>query len=277
MEHLNNPIYAWGGEAQALTRAIQSVTAHIANHPQIEGAGPKRKRYQSAGGVAILSLRGPMMTGVPQEIEDWFGVTDTKRFARTVEMAAEDKEVNSICICVNSPGGSVEGLTTLADAVNYAAGMKNVVGTVNGMSASAAYYAISGANTIFANRMDLVGSIGTRLTVYDYSEAFADAGIKPVVIDTGEFKSMGEPGTPITDAQKDEFQRLVDGYFSDFRQVVQRGRGMSDAGFEQVSDGRLFFAEEARGLGLIDGIGRPADVIKQMQTAIAARRRIAQL
>jgi signal peptide peptidase SppA len=277
MEHLNNPVYSWAGDWRTLANTIAAVTQHIVSNSRIESAGPKRKGYQSIGGVGLISLRGPMMTGVSPEIEDWFGVTDTQRLARTVERAADDSAIDSICICVNSPGGSVEGLTTLADAVKYAASKKHVVGAVNGMAASAAYYAIAGAQTIYAGRMDLVGSIGTRLTVYDYSEAFADAGIKPVVIDTGEYKSMGEPGTEITDAHKAEFQRLVDGYFADFRRVVQYGRGMTDAGFEMVSDGRLFFAEDARGLGLVDGVSKVSDVITQMQTAIAARRRIAQL
>jgi protease-4 len=125
--------------------------------------------------------------------------------------------------------------------------------------------------------MDLIGSIGTRLTVYDYSEAFANAGIKPVVIDTGEYKSMGEPGTEITDAHKAEFQRLVDGYFADFRQVVQRGRGLSDQSFEAIGDGRLFFAEESTRNGLIDGILKVSDVLNSMQAANAARRRIASI
>lgn len=278
MQHLNNPVYSWAGDERVLTETIASITRYMisAGPFAVEGAATRRP-YNNYGGVALLSLRGPMMSGVPQEIEDVFGVTDTRRFARAVEIAADDKEVDSILIVANSPGGSVDGLTAVADAMAYATQAKNVVAVVNGMAASAAYYAISQAHTIHAGRMDLIGSIGTRLTVYDYSQAFENAGIKPVVIDTGEYKSMGETGTEITDAHKAEFQRLVDGYFADFREVVQRGRGMTSESFEAVSDGRLFFADESMRMGLIDGISTVSNMLKSIQTANAARRRVASL
>jgi signal peptide peptidase SppA len=278
MEHLNNPVYAWGGDANALTAIIKGVTDYIISEgPFYVESAATRRPYNVYGGVAVLHLRGPMMSGVPQEVEQIFSVTDTRRFARSLEVAADDKEVDSVAIIVNSPGGSVDGLNEIADAMQSVMRQKNVVAMVNGMAASAAYYAIAQAQTIYAGRMDLIGSIGTRLTVYDYSEAFANAGIKPVVIDTGEYKSMGEPGTEITDAHKAEFQRLVDGYFADFRQVVQRGRGLSDQSFEAIGDGRLFFAEESMRNGLIDGILKVSDVLNSMQAANAARRRIASI
>lgn len=277
MEHLNNPIYAWGGDVAALTRIIEAVTQHKIS-AQVEAARPSaRQSYFNAGGVAVMNLVGPMIPGVGAEIEQYFGVTDTKRLTRSVQEATADESVESILFRVNSPGGSVDGLDRLGDAVAAAVNVKPVAAVVDGMAASAAYYTVAQAHTIYAGRRDLVGSIGTRLTVYDYSEAFQNAGIKPVVIDTGEYKSMGERGTPITDEHKAEFQRLVDGYFADFRDVVVRGRGMTAEGFEKIGDGRLFFADESRGLGLIDGISDVTNVLNSMQTANAARRRVRSL
>src|SRR5690606_22789828 len=135
-----------------------------------------------------------------------------------------------------------------------AAQVKPVIAQVDGIAASAAYWAASQATTISAGRMDMVGSIGVRMMLYDFSGMFDQAGIRAIPLDTWQFKSAGAMVTEVTKAQQAYFQGLVDDNFSEFRKAVQMGRGLNDAQFDAVGDGRIFTAPDSVQLGLIDRV-----------------------
>lgn len=205
------------------------------------------------GNLALITMKGPMI----KEAGFWarYGIAGTRDTAQAIQAAAMDDEVESILWVIDSPGGSVDGLIDLAETVKQAKQRKPVIVQVDGMMASAALYAAAHATAIYAGPRDLIGSIGTRIMLYDYSEMFAKDGIKAIPIDTGEHKSAGAVGTEITETQKAEFQRIVDGYYADFIQTVEEGRKISHETLNMLADGRVFFAnEEPLSHGLIDGI-----------------------
>lgn len=245
----------------------------------VEDANRDGLPVQQRGNTAIVPLMGPMMktTGF---LGRFLGLTSTAEVTQAIEAAGADEEVDQVVLLIDSPGGSVAGLSELGDAVARVAADKEVIAQVDSMAASAAYYVAARASKIYSGRMDMVGSIGARMFMLDLSKAFENEGIEPVVIDTGEFKSAGAPGTEITDRQKADFQRVVDGFFADFRDTVMEGRGMTRAQFDAVGDGRMFFAEEAVELGLIDGIQTLSTTIAQIapqrrgRRTTAARKRI---
>ena len=194
------------------------------------------------------------------------GFTNTREIARQVESAAEDSTVKAIVLLVDSPGGTVDGLSELGDAVRAAAQRKRVVGQVQGLAASAGYYAIAGATEIVAERMSLVGSIGTIITIYDVAAAFKTAGIRTVVIASGQLKGTATMGTPLTSDEQAYLQGIVDAYFTDFRHAVMSGRGtkLSLADWTQVSDGRVFVASDALKYGLVDRLGTFAGTMRRL-------------
>jgi len=205
------------------------------------------------GGVAVIPITG-IMTRHASFWTRYFGGAGTMDVEAAVSQAAADPRVNAILLRIDSPGGSVSGVAELADAVRAAAVTKPVHAQVEGIAASAAYHVASQCTKIFAGRMDVIGSIGVQMMLYDFSKQFESEGIEAVPINTGEFKSAGAMGTKITDSQRDYFQGLVDGYFEDFEAAVRRGRGMSAKAWEAVSDAQIFLAPEAMVHGLIDGI-----------------------
>ena len=207
--------------------------------------------FKRSGAVAVIDVVGPIVKdGGPWA--EYFGLASSARITRAIHESDADDSIEKIVLNIDSPGGSVDGMFEAGDAVAQAG--KPVVAHVSGVMASAAYYIGARATAIYANRMDLIGSIGVRMTLFDYSAMFEKEGIKAIPIDTGKFKSAGEMGTEITDDQIEDFQRVVDGYFSDFREVVMAGRKMGAKQWKAVSDGRVWNAPEAIDLGLIDGI-----------------------
>ena len=203
--------------------------------------------------VAVIDIVGVMEKRLSL-FSALFGGTSTQFAQQAVEQAAADPRIRSILLRIDSPGGSVSGLAELGDAVFAARKRKPVVAQIDGIGASAAYYVASQASEVFAQRMDVVGSIGTRMMLYDTSRLFANAGIVAVPIDSGEFKSAGAMGTEITERHREHFQSLVDSFFDDFVAVIVRGRGMSETAVRAVGDGRVMTAPAALQAGLIDGI-----------------------
>lgn len=213
------------------------------------------------GATAVISFRGV----VNKTFEAQPFVVSTRGVERSIARALEDESISTILLHIDSPGGSVDGLSDLGDAVMRARQVKRVVAQVDGMAASAAYYVASQADEIVAGRTDLIGSIGTRMSLIDASRAFDDAGLEVVQFDTGEFKSAGEFGTEITEAQRADFQRVVDDYFADFLKAIDRGRsGLNMAQVKTLATGQVWLAPEAKRLGLIDRVGTVQETLSRL-------------
>ena len=227
-----------------------------------------RGNSQRRANVAIIPITGPM-SKTPSFFQFLFGggLGPTVEAKLAVKAATMDNDIDKILLLIDSPGGSVEGLAELVDAVTAAAEQKEVIVQVEGMMASAALHVGSQATQIFANRMDMIGSIGARMMVFDTSEMFERDGIKVHAIDTGEHKSAGAPGTVVTPAHLTQFQGIVDAFFKDFTEGVSKGRNMTMANVLQLADGRMFMADEALANGLIDGIQTKEETLLQMTGA----------
>ena len=210
------------------------------------------------GQSAFIRIQGLLMQSAPRWATLGGYASSYRDMKSAVAAAIADGEIDQIVLFINSPGGSVSGVDETALVIRTAAEQKPVIAQVEGQMASAAYYLGSQATEIRAGRGDLIGSIGTRLVLWDTSKMFEEAGIDVRVFDTGPYKTAGEPGTKITEDQADYFQSVVDAYQAQFKETVMAGRQFTENEFETVSDGRMWLAEESQQLGLVDTI-RTAD------------------
>ena len=208
-----------------------------------------RQYYSVNNGVALIPIKG-LLVKDPQ----WMGETSTIAATVAVKQAAADKAVKSIMLVVDSPGGEVVGIKELANAIYQARAVKPVVAQVDGLAASAAYWAASQASRIVAHELDAVGSIGVYGLVVDDSKMYEDMGVKVHLVTTGEFKGADEVGQPVTDAQLKDRQRVVDVFFNAFVGDIMRGRSMTREAVLALADGRLWIGAENVGNRLIDGI-----------------------
>ena len=166
-----------------------------------------------------------------------------------------DETIDHIVVLSDTPGGDVRGMHELTDEIANAAQDKNVIVQIEGTLASAGYHIAAPANAIYAShRMNTIGSIGVRTVLWDTSRMYQNAGIDVHKIDTGEHKSTGLEGVPVTEEQKAEVQRVVDQLYAEFLAVIIKGRGIAEADLKPLADGRTWFAHEAEGFGLIDAI-----------------------
>jgi protease-4 len=202
--------------------------------------------------IAIVSLRGIMLKSYPYASSY---VASSAHVRAAIKAARLDESIDHIVIMSDTPGGDVRGMHELGDEITAAAQSKNVVVQIEGTLASAGYHVAVGANAIYAShRMNSVGSIGVRTALWDTAEMYENAGIKVIKVDTGEHKSTGLEGVPITEPQVAEVQRVVDQLYAEFLAVIIAGRGITEKELKPLADGRSWFAYEAEGFGLIDAI-----------------------
>lgn len=250
---------------------MREMRAHGLKAGVAEDASRDGKPVTVTGRTAVIALNGPMLKK-ENVFTKFYGFASTRAVQRALAAAVEDDGIDTIILAVDSPGGSVDGTVELADAVYEAAQIKNVIAHVDGMAASAAYFVASQARQVFVHAgSDMVGSIGTRIMLYDFSQMFENDGIKAIPVDTGDFKSAGAMGTKLTEEQIADFQRIVDAANGFFLAAVQRGRNMDAKAVKAVADGRMFTAGEALSLGLIDGIKTISETLSDLNQKTTGR------
>ena len=249
--------YALGAESvlASLTPAMADLAAK-AHAETLAARGDVEvdaKPYTVDNGVAVLGLSGPM-TKRPTSMSYYFGGTSTVMLGRAIRLATADASVKAILIKTSSPGGQVDGTSDLHDEIVRAKASKPVYAYVDGLMASAAMWALSPADGIYAGRTAQVGAIGTYAVMRDTSRAAMAAGVEVVVIREGMFKGAGTPGTVLTDAHRQEFQREVAALNDHFVNDVAAGRGLTPERARELADGRVHVGKAAQDIGLIDGV-----------------------
>jgi protease IV len=127
------------------------------------------------GSIAVIPLKGVVMK------YDYCGAPGTKTIANWMIEADNNPNIIGIIQLIDSGGGSADGTLAYADCIKSL--KKPVVTYIDGMACSAAYWAASPSKEIYASSpIDIVGSIGTYLTLYDFREYLKAEGISEHII-----------------------------------------------------------------------------------------------
>lgn len=233
------------------------------------GAAAHRPKLRSNGDIAVLQLVGTISHRMGLMAMS-SGGTSVESFKQEFRAAMDDSTVAGVVIDVDSPGGSVDGVSELASEIYRARGRKPISAIANTMSASAAYWIASAADELAVTPSGEVGSIGVIAAHEDWSTAYDQMGVKTTLVTAGKYKAENNPFEPITDEGRAAIQQRVDDAYGMFAKDVARNRGVSvetvRAGF---GEGRLVNAREAVKLGMADRVATLDEVI-----ATVARRRV---
>lgn len=218
----------------------------------ISVAMPK-KMLDVRDGVAHIAISGMLLKTVPGWVRLWgFNATGYDEIASQIAEALAEPNVSAIQLDISSPGGMVAGQFIAADAIYNARQSKPITAYVEDLAASGAYWLASQAQSISASRTAEIGSIGVFCVYYDWTGWEEKAGIKAVVIRSGEHKGMGID--TITPSQIAAEQDVIDGLAGQFIASVAAGRNMDKSKAAELATGRLWIAEAAKELNLIDHV-----------------------
>lgn len=233
-------------------------------------AEPRQIAAYSGGGknrsgvVAVLPIYGTIV-----QKADMFtkasGGTSTETLSKQFKKLMSDDEISAIVLEVDSPGGSVFGVSELANEIYEARGKKPIVAAVNSMAASAAFWIASAADEIVVTPSGVVGSVGVFVGHSDYSKAFEEEGIKVTLVHAGKYKVEGNPYEPLSEEAKARLQREVDFYYEAFTSDLAKFRGISvETVKEKFGQGRTLNALEMLDAGGIDSIATFPDTLSRV-------------
>lgn len=263
----------WSRGESADARTMEAIQADK------QARSDKRTASVNAGGgmIAVLTLYGVVtQRGNMADDISGPGSVSTQRFTQSFREALADPAVSSILIDIDSPGGSVYGVSELAAEIMQARSQKKIVAIANSLAASAAYWIGCASSEFYVTPGGEVGSIGVWQAHEDWSKAMEDSGIKTTLISAGKFKVEGNPYQPLDSDAQAFMQSRVEDYYSAFTKAVAKGRGVSiDAVRNGMGQGRVLGADAALAEKMVDGVMTFDDVIRKMQKDAKAAQRSA--
>jgi Peptidase family S49 len=140
------------------------------------------RRHRALGGTAHLQIVA-ILDALRGNQHERIRIRDAPRGQRRERVDHRD--------CDRFAGGVAAGCEEAAAAVAEAARRKRVVGLVDVLAASGAFWIISGASEIVATPSALLGGVGAIAVHDDLSGALAQAGVKRTFIISSPYKSEG--------------------------------------------------------------------------------------
>lgn len=179
-----------------------------------------------------------------------------------IEALLADDITRGILIDGDTGGGEAAGLQELADWLPKASKQagKPVWWIANTSTGSAAYWLASSAERIYAAPNSRTGSIGVYVQHVDMSKQVEKRGLVVSFIYAGDHKLDGNPFGPLPDDVRASIQSGVDRLYGDFVSAVASNREL-DEEVVRGTQARVFGPEEAREIGLVDGVGGLGSVL----------------
>ncbi|MBR9984215.1 MAG: S49 family peptidase [Wolbachia endosymbiont of Homalodisca vitripennis] len=202
--------------------------------------------------TAIIPIHG-ILTKKPGAFDGFLGMTSYEKIQEEIEEALENKEVETITLDIDSPGGEVNGVFDLADFIYSARGKKRIIAIANDDAYSAAYAIASSAEKVFVSRTSGVGSIGVIASHIDQSGFDEKQGIKYTTIFTGKRKNDLNPHEPVSSESLKSLEEEVNRLYEILTELIARNRGLSVQAIKNTEAG-LYFGEKAVEIGLADGM-----------------------
>ncbi|MEM7738101.1 MAG: S49 family peptidase [Deinococcota bacterium] len=222
---------------------------------------PPRQKH-----IAVIPLHGVIAPRADLFTEASGGTT-SQGFAAMVREAADNDDIESILLDVDSPGGAVANIDTAVEAVRYARSQKRIEAFTSGMMASAAYWISSQADKITLAPNAHVGSVGVIATHFDETERAASEGVKVTYIRSADQKALGQPYESIDEKTIASIQAELQTHHQLFVEGVASGRGMqADDVQERFGDGRVHIGLGAVEIGMADEVGSIESVLESMGT-----------
>jgi signal peptide peptidase SppA len=242
-----------------MTAAAQAFFAN----PQELPAPAQSTALSIEDGVGVVAIGGPMIRKADILSQILFNAVDTEEITAAVREAASRPDIEAVFLDIDSPGGTVTGTPELAQAVADAGKQKPVYAFSSGLMCSAAYWVASQAQAVYVTPSARVGSIGVIQPIFDESEAFKNAGIKVEVFAAGKFKSIGVPGVPLTDSQRECIQSNIAETAAEFHTaVLSRGRKIP----AEAMEGQDFSGKQAQRMNLAGLVRDRADAIQRLRS-----------
>lgn len=191
------------------------------------------------------------------------------RVREELRKAEDDERVKALIVRINSPGGTITASDLIyREIVAFKARKKvPVVAVMMDVAASGGYYAALAADTIIAMPTTVTGSIGVIMLTLNAQGLMEKIGVAPLAIKSADKKDAGSPFRQLTPEERAIFQSVIDQMYGRFVGLIVENRKILEERVRAFADGRIYTADQAKALGLVDSIGYMDDVVASARKA----------
>ncbi|EAK0793467.1 signal peptide peptidase SppA [Campylobacter lari] len=182
-------------------------------------------------------------------------INDASTLLEQIYKVKDDKAIKGVLLFIDSPGGAFAPSMEIALAIQDLKAKKPVIAYAGGTIASGSYLSAVGANMIIANPASFVGSIGVIMQGFNASELAQKIGISDQTIKAGTYKEAGTFMRKWSEEEKEFLQNLANQSYILFTNFVAKNRNLDLNQTKSWADAKVFLANEALKLKLIDKIG----------------------
>jgi len=246
--------------AESIEKAIEKRTAR-------ESASSTLKDKTKSSNVAVIDIVGPIVKhgDLFSEIS---GARSLSGIKKDFLAALGDKDVESIVLNVDSPGGEAGGISEFSDLVYESRGIKPIVTYVGDLACSAAYWIASASDKIICSETATLGSIGCVAVMRDTKEKEAKEGITTVEIVSSN--SPNKRPDISTDEGKELIREQINTIGDIFIEKVARNRSIGDKKYtfkdvvNKFNKGGVLIGKDAVEAGLADEIGSYDSILSNL-------------
>jgi protease-4 len=222
------------------------------------------------GSVAVIGLKGEL---TKYDTMCSYGAM-TK--AGLIKYLADSKNISGIVIDMDGPGGAVNAIAPLIDAIEYAQGKGKPVVVHGDMVASALLYVAVHADYFMLDNTisSRAGSVGVLIQFSDYSQRLEKEGIKNRTIYAPESTHKNlEFEQAIAGNDEPMKNDVLSPLAKKFMETVKKKREHKlDCNAEGILNGAMFYGGDAVRHGLVDSIGTLNDSIQRTLDLIEVRK-----
>jgi protease-4 len=181
--------------------------------------------------------------------------------------AFEDKNTAGVILRINSPGGSPVQSGYVYDEIKRLRAKYPAIplyAVVSDMCASGGYYIAAAADSIYANKASVVGSIGVLMNGFGFVDAMDKLGVERRLLTAGEHKGFLDPFSPSRPEDVAHIKTILGDIHTQFITAVTEGRGARLKDDPALFSGLVWTGEQGMELGLVDGLASASQVARDV-------------
>lgn len=202
--------------------------------------------------VAVMYLGGNIMPAAGGFNQAQISYAKVRKMVKQIQ---DDKEVKAVVLRIDSPGGSALESELIYQELLKLKSSKPMIVSMGGVAASGGYYISCASEQIIADPGCLTGSIGVIMMLPEATDLGRKLGLRSQTIKFGKFAGGLNPLEPYSEELLASLKRNSQGTYSEFKSRVMSARKISPDKINSIAEGRIYSAEDALALGLVDELG----------------------
>lgn len=202
--------------------------------------------------IAVVPITGEI-TPFEYNLEDSSIYTNIDSTVSYINAAESDPNILGMLLRIDSYGGYPAASEVIANKVKQSS--LPSVGLIREAGTSGGYLIATGADTIIASPFSDVGGIGVTMSYLENWKQNQDSGLNYVSLSSAPYKDYGNPDKPLTQKERELFERDLKIWHEYFVELVAKNRELFVEDVVNIADGSTLPGKLALENNLIDALG----------------------